>query len=75
MKTIILIVLLVPIAIAYGVTSYMFGSLTPANASFEGSGEGYFEVLISFVILFCIATWIGGGFVWLTLKLAKARAE
>lgn len=67
--------ILAPLALAYGITSFMFGSMTPANASFEGSGEGYLEVLISFSIMFCIAAWIGGGFIWLTLKLAKARKE
>jgi hypothetical protein len=75
MRLIVATVVIAPIALAYAVTVYMFGSLTPANASFDGSGEGYLEVLLSFTIMFCIAAWIGGGFVWLTLKLAKARAE
>lgn len=74
-RMVLVAVVVAPIALAYLMTSYMFSALTPANASFDGSGEGYLEVLMSFAIMFCIATWIGGGFIWLTLKLAKARVK
>lgn len=72
---VLIAVIVAPIALAYAITATMFGSLSPSGGSYDGASDGYFKVFISYAIMFCIATWIGGGFVWLTLKLAKARAE
>lgn len=68
-------VILAPIALAYLVTALMFGAWTPSGGSYDGASDGYMKVFVSYAIMFCIATWIGGGFTWLTIKLAKARAE
>jgi hypothetical protein len=74
-RLILAIVILAPLALAYALTAIMFGSLTPSGGSYDGASDGYVKVLVSYSIMFCIATWIGGGFTWLTIKLAKARVE
>lgn len=74
-RTVLFGVIVGPFVLAWAVTAFMFGSPTASGASYDGSGEGFVDVLLSFSIMFAIATWIGGGFVWLTLKLAKARSE
>lgn len=75
MRLIIAGVVLAPIALAYLLTASMFGAWTPSGGSYDGASDGYVKVLVSYAIMFCIATWIGGGFTWLTIKLAKARTE
>lgn len=74
-RSIFLLTALGPFFLAWAVTAVMFGAPTASGASFDGSGEGFGEVLLSYSIMFAIATWIGGGFVWLTLRLAKKRSE
>ena len=56
-----------PILLAWAVTAYLFGSLTPSGASYAGHTEGFGEMLLSLSIMFCIAIWVGALFSYLLI--------
>lgn len=57
-----------PIALAWGVTSYLFGSATGAGANYAGHEDGFGEMFLSMAIMFCIAIWIGTLFCYLLIR-------
>ena len=60
-------ILLAPILLAWAVTAYLFGALTPSGANYAGHTEGFGEMFLSLSIMFCIAIWVGALFSFLLI--------
>ncbi|MEM9432457.1 MAG: hypothetical protein AAGA12_00940 [Pseudomonadota bacterium] len=72
-RLILAAVLVAPFLVAWGVAGAVCGFTGPREINCYHASDGYWEIYFSFLIMFSIAIWIGGGFIALTLKLAKAR--
>ncbi len=73
LHAIAVLVVLAPFVVAWLVAGSVCGFWTARDINCFHASDGYWEVYFSFLIMFAIAIWIGGGFIALTLKLAKAR--
>jgi hypothetical protein len=67
MKKFLIPTLVAPILMAWGLTAFLFGSLT-GGGSYAGHETGFGEVFASFTIMFCIAVWIGALATYLLIK-------
>ncbi|GFE65236.1 hypothetical protein [Litoreibacter roseus] len=70
----IISVFFAPFVVAWGVTGSVCGFAKPSALQCYEAGDGYWNLFFSYLIMFSIAIWVGGGLAYLLIRLRRADA-